>query len=110
MADLIDRNALSYELSGWDWQDLYLPVHFQTLIDDAPAVNRWIPCCERMPENGQRVLIYSRSGRFFDVTYHVHEHIPYRCFQINKMFGKTYAWDESDVTHWMPLPEPPEGD
>lgn len=54
---------------------------------------RWIPCSERLPEAGEEVLVFSRS-RGIAVDYYD------RC-----LFG--YA----DVTHWMPLPEPPgEGD
>lgn len=51
---------------------------------------RWIPCSERLPEAGEEVLVFSRS-RGIAVDYYD------RC-----LFG--YA----DVTHWMPLPEPPE--
>lgn len=51
---------------------------------------RWLPCSERLPEAGEEVLVFSRS-RGIAVDYYD------RC-----LFG--YA----DVTHWMPLPEPPE--
>lgn len=65
----------------------------------------WIPCSERMPENGQRVLIRSSSNRFFDVIYH--SDIQYPNFTL-KIFGHTYAWDYRDVISWKPLPYPPE--
>lgn len=32
MATLIDRDELYKALASWDWQDLYLPVHFKELI------------------------------------------------------------------------------
>ena len=59
---------------------------------------RWIPVAERLPDEKQRVLV--------------------RC----KIVGTTAGWrlwgkwmtDMGDgggeITHWMPLPEPPEGD
>lgn len=37
--DLISRSELHRMLSSWDWQDLYLPVHFSDLIDEQKAVD-----------------------------------------------------------------------
>ena len=36
---LIDAELLKRELSGWDWQDLYLPAHFNELIDGQPTAD-----------------------------------------------------------------------
>lgn len=38
MKKLIDCDELYKALSQWDWQDLYLPVHFKELVDELPAV------------------------------------------------------------------------
>lgn len=38
MSNLIDRDELYKALAQWDWQDLYLPVHFKELVDELPAV------------------------------------------------------------------------
>lgn len=36
---LIDADALIKEMERWDWQELYLPIHFkELLIDDAPTI------------------------------------------------------------------------
>lgn len=51
---------------------------------------RWIPCSERLPEVGVEVLVYSESDG---------EAVDY-------YGGEFFRWP--DVTHWMPLPEPPE--
>lgn len=43
--DLISRQAVLDELEKWDWQELYLPIHFKQILDDVPSVeNRgeWI--------------------------------------------------------------------
>lgn len=50
----------------------------------------WIPCAERMPEP-QTVCIIS-NGKFVAAAY------PF-------MLDRGYA---ESITHWMPLPEPPE--
>ena len=50
---------------------------------------RWIPVTERLPENGERVLVYS-------LYWGVREDL--------RFMGK---FERSDVTHWMPLPQAP---
>lgn len=63
----------------------------------------WISCSERMPDDGQHVIILCdgafvlyaqyRGGEFFDVVRNGEE------------FFETQS---RNVTHWMPLPEPPQ--
>lgn len=36
--DLISRQAVLDELEKWDWQDLYLPIHFKQILDNVPSV------------------------------------------------------------------------
>ena len=36
---LIDGDVLIKELRTWDWQELYLPTHFQQLIYNAPTID-----------------------------------------------------------------------
>ena len=60
----------------------------------------WIPVTERLPECGVRVLIYSKElgVRFSNRLYH-HEN------------GRPFVVEYEGyvkVTHWMPIPEPPE--
>ena len=43
--DLISRQAVLDELEKWDWQELYLPIHFKQILDDVPSVDNkgeWI--------------------------------------------------------------------
>ena len=50
MSDLISRQAVLDELEKWDWQDLYLPIHFKQILDDVPSVENkgeWIESKER---------------------------------------------------------------
>lgn len=60
---------------------------------------RWIPCSERMPECEQEVLVYAVDmvGSTIDVDC-ISEYT-----QKWRFFDGTFK-----VTHWMPLPEPPE--
>ena len=70
----------------------------------APVIpDGWISCSERMPEDGQHVIILCdgafvlyaqyRDGEFFDVVRNGEE------------FFETQS---RNVTHWIPLPEPPQ--
>ena len=64
---------------------------------------RWIPCSERLPdENNRWVLCLCVSGamevlKFEYTMWNWDAQYPGRCYM------------ENYVTHWMPLPEPPEG-
>ena len=61
--------------------------------------NRWIPVTERLPEEYKYVLCKTDYG--MEVGYHRNE-----WGQDEWTTGK-FASGSFDVTHWMPLPEPP---
>lgn len=74
------------------------------LSGNSPVIpDGWISCSERMPEDGQHVIILCdgafvlyaqyRDGEFFDVVRNGEE------------FFETQS---RNVTHWIPLPEPPQ--
>jgi len=78
-------------------------VREQTAIPQVPVTpDGWISCSERMPDDGQHVIILCdgafvlyaqyRDGEFFDIVRNGDE------------FFETQS---RNVTHWMPLPEPP---
>lgn len=35
----VDANALITAMNVWDWQELYLPIHFKQLIDEQPTAD-----------------------------------------------------------------------
>ena len=67
---------------------------------------RWIPCSERLPEDGQDVLCwyqYFRYGNYNRLwqTYGIG-------FQYNGHWGgEVSTGRDTKVLFWMPLPEPP---
>ena len=101
MAELIERDALEpfYE-SGTDPNDTYADMTFIRAehIENAPAVNRWIPCSERMPEVGIPVLIYDKHHKAFFVAKLDEDYFG---------FSSNMWHHPADVPFWMPLPEPP---
>ena len=69
-------------------------------IAELEAAQRWIPVSERLPKENAPVLVLTVLGGMF----------------VDFIHGKSvvtgnpdfYELDVEDVTHWMPLPEPPE--
>ena len=63
------------------------------------AASSWISVKDRLPEGGKCVLVYSQDGGVAEGKY-------------NARFKEwvQFRWSVTDlknVTHWMPLPEPP---
>ena len=95
--DLISRQAL---LSEYDRVHIGPPGGARKLMEDAPAVQQWIPLTERLPEPGDRVIACGAKGGVFMV----------RATSIEG-FGKVDgASNHRYYTHWMHLPDPPEGE
>lgn len=59
---------------------------------------RWIPVTERLPQDGMEVLAWSQSG-FAYVDWFIDGK-----WKVNGLVDGKYEF----VTHWMPLPAPPE--
>lgn len=93
---LIDADKLLYCLSGWDWQDVYLPIHFKELVDEQPTVNQWIPCYKSLPRLYKDVIICLENG---DVTSGAR-------FKELWIEGEDISYEYGEVIAWMPLPKP----
>jgi hypothetical protein len=64
-------------------------------------MSEWISVKDRMPEEGVDVLVYgdiylNRNRKGADVDF------------VDRESGNFFYYDEGEVTHWRPLPEPPE--
>lgn len=68
------------------------------VVADKP---RWIPVTERLPEQGKRYLVIRfdevTKTRFIDILWHDAHDLWW-----NRLYKGQY-----NVTHWMPLPQPP---
>lgn len=62
-------------------------------------MQQWISVKDRLPEEFENVIAANKRGKAYD---------------IDKAWWNGYRWDRCgkgsyrNVTHWMPLPEPPE--
>lgn len=63
-----------------------------------PIANQWIPCSERLPEQGQEVICCNFEG-IIEIGY-LHYRVPHiLCCEHGPLLVE-------DVIAWMPLPEP----
>ena len=68
-------------------------------VESLGMPQKWIPVSERLPEELKNVLAYTDVGSFAE-TAHWTGHRWEKTWDFEVLYG---------VTHWMPLPEPPEG-
>ncbi len=84
------------------YKDLVDIVNSIPAADVEPA-KRWIPCSEKMPEEGEDVLLWDS----FDKTTFTGHYYKYDGWTVD---GYDVGRFPFDITHWRPLPEPPEMD
>ena len=79
-------------------------------IERREPIMRWIPCSERLPENGRQVLVYARSVHYALAKY---DEMRDADGVYRKQWVTFDAWKPfytiKEVIAWMPLPEPYKG-
>jgi len=94
----LEKDLSNKEIEYTDlWDDA---LALQARIAELEGERRWIPVSERLPKENAPVLVLTVLGGMF----------------VDFIYGKSvvtgnpdfYELDVEDVTHWMPLPTPPE--
>lgn len=72
---------------------------------------RWIPCSERMPKlqdtRWRRVVIVCTRGRVMPMVYE-RDIVQGKVVDLWKWMCREIYDEPEAITHWMPIPEPPE--
>ena len=93
----------AFQNSVKNYGAIYAPYVARDLLDCGVTVQQWIPVTERLPEDNGRYLCNVKSFAFPGCFYQA----ILQCDKHGFKEGNIYT---DDVTHWMPLPQPPKGD
>ena len=109
---LIDADALIKWLDNYYDSEKFTVGHIYNMIKDMPTIEaepQWIPCSERLPEEGHDVLITKKP---FKIKGYEQEVIKAKR-SVDPRSGKIEWWSpefgalkDKAVLAWMPLPEP----
>ena len=119
MADLIEREAalakidvlrkgyMIHEPAGMGGMSAIC--YCRDIVKDIPAVNRWISVQDALLEKDKSYITYAETTK-----YCTHNEIPEE-LRINILYFNGEEWYDEEcryynVTHYMPLPEPPESE
>ena len=101
LAELDDALMSRAALHDCDLRVIKIIRIFKLMINDFPAADvqpapKWISVKEKLPPEDESVLIYTIMGMCVAARWD------------DRFFvSKTASFVKYDVTHWMPLPEPP---
>ena len=84
-------------------EDFHLNMFVTNLLSHGVTVQEWIPVTERLPEKGEEVLVFDTRENWTGFAW-------LRPDETWTALGFDFPFDLGEVTHWMPLPEPPKGE
>ena len=103
MAEYVDRFALRdalYDADAITMRGVKIINQFPTAVDTATV--QWIPVTERLPDTFRTVIVCRENVKG--------EFVVEQGFKDVGDWWKVYGTRTKKVTHWMPLPEPPEAE
>ena len=72
-------------------------------LDNQPTVGEWVPCSERLPKEGENVLVCLKNETY-DIAFYSTKY----CSWISS--SDEWSYEKESVVAWMPLPEPYKGE
>jgi hypothetical protein len=105
------RSDAEYELSCDQKEGDKVIDQLRARVAELEAANRWIPVSERLPEAGQRVLMWIQPFAYVPGDEKLGAYMPMLNSQAPWRDSWVFnAYKADDITHWRPLPEPPTKD
>lgn len=111
--DALDEKIPQDEVSDYFDGIMYA---MQYIVNDAPVCGQWINVKDKLPNDHEQVLVHLKGDKYTTeksrmeiATFALGDfflYYQYRDNTTNGLFTIPYCVDS--VTHWMPLPEPPE--
>ena len=80
------------------------------VIDRLNAGRRWIPVSEKLPEMYHPVLTMAKKAKYPRVLSREKGADDIWVWALRQLGGYVAYIGEKNITHWMPLPEPPESE
>ena len=84
------------------------PDYYKQEIARLNAERRWIPVSERLPEMYHPVLTMAKKAKYPRVLSREKGADDIWVWALRQLGGYVAYIGEKNITHWMPLPEPPE--
>ena len=84
-------------------EDFHLNMFVTNLLSHGVTVQEWISVTERLPEKGEEVLVFDTRENWTGFAW-------LRPDETWTALGFDFPFDLGEVTHWMPLPQPPKGE
>ena len=70
-------------------------------LDNQVSSRKWIPVSERLPEKRETVLVCDVRENYMNAWEYLGR---------DEWLYDSSIWETKEITHWMPLPEPPKGE
>lgn len=75
----------------------------ERLVDNGVTIQKWISVKDRLPEYGVPVLVADTRDGFVSM-FSLEKRPNNKSYWFN---GEDWWLDQEEITHWMPLPQPP---
>lgn len=101
LAKLLVDISYDKELGWYDLRDMRDGAEdiADLLIKNGVTVQEWISLEDRLPEKSEKYIVHSKTGAVYQTKFYSYPK------------GTGGHWGQKDegrnITHWMPLPEPP---